>query len=70
MNVFNNFDFANKIKISPESFNNFVAGRILTPNKNNDIKHNNVITNNMFLISGIVIIVLILIILIILIKKF
>jgi hypothetical protein len=70
MNVFNNFDFTNKIKISPESFNNFVAGRILTPNKNNDIIDNKVVTNKHFSIFLFIIIIVLITVIIIILSKF
>jgi hypothetical protein len=69
MNVFNNFDFTNKIKILPKSFNNFVAGR-LTFNKKNDIKDYKVAVNKHFNIFLFICIIFLIIVIIIILSKF
>ena len=63
MNVFHNFDFENKIKITTESFDkNFIAGKIMSNKKN-------IFTNNssrIWFIIGMFTILIVLVIIIIL----
>ena len=64
MNVFHNFDFENKIKISPQSFGkNFIAGKIMS-NKQKNIFTNK--TSKIWFIIGMFIILIILVVIIIL----
>jgi hypothetical protein len=64
MNVFHNFDFENKIKISPQSYGkNFIAGKIMS-NKQKNIFTNK--TSKIWFIIGMFIILIILVVIIIL----